>query len=140
MLCYASGFFFLFFLSCFLSSFLVVFVLFIYMAEDSMQNFLYLHPNKNSSMPLVLPVLDSSNYHSRSLSIIIALSTKNKVEFIPVTESRPSKTDATFSAWTCCKNMVVSWLVHLVSIPIRQSIIWMDTTVDIWNDLKMRYL
>jgi len=36
--------------------------------------------------------------------------------------------------------MVVSWLVHSVSIPIRQSIVWMDIAFDIWNDLKVRYL
>ena len=35
--------------------------------------------------------------------------------------------------------MVVSWLVHSVSIPIRQSIVWMDIAFDIWNDLKVRY-
>ncbi|XP_068475074.1 uncharacterized protein [Phaseolus vulgaris] len=35
--------------------------------------------------------------------------------------------------------MVVSWLVHSVSLSIRQSVIWMDITVDIWTDLKTRY-
>jgi len=35
--------------------------------------------------------------------------------------------------------MVVSWLVYFVSITIRQSIVWMDITLDIWNDLKSRY-
>jgi len=35
--------------------------------------------------------------------------------------------------------MVVSWLVNSVSIPIRQSIVWMDIAFDIWNDLKVRY-
>ena len=35
--------------------------------------------------------------------------------------------------------MVVSWLVHSVSLPIRQSVIWMDVAVDVWNDLKTRY-
>jgi len=81
------------------------------MTEESMQNFVYLHPNENPAMPLVSPVLDSSNYHSWSRSIITTLSAKNKVEFILGTESRPSKTNATFSAWTRCNNMVVSWIV-----------------------------
>ncbi|XP_068461654.1 uncharacterized protein [Phaseolus vulgaris] len=35
--------------------------------------------------------------------------------------------------------MVVSWLVHFVSTPIRQSIIWMDVALDIWDDLKIRF-
>ena len=35
--------------------------------------------------------------------------------------------------------MVMSWLVHSVSLPIRQSVIWMDVAVDVWNDLKTQY-
>jgi len=35
--------------------------------------------------------------------------------------------------------MVVSWLVHSVSIPIRHSILWMDRVDEIWKDLKSRY-
>ena len=35
--------------------------------------------------------------------------------------------------------MVVFWLVHSVSTPIRQSIIWMDMVIDVWIDLKTRY-
>ncbi|XP_068475279.1 uncharacterized protein [Phaseolus vulgaris] len=35
--------------------------------------------------------------------------------------------------------MVLSWLVNSVSLPIRQSVIWMDIVVDVWNDLKTRY-
>jgi len=35
--------------------------------------------------------------------------------------------------------MVASWLVHSVSILIRQSNVWMNIAFDIWNDLKVRY-
>ncbi|XP_047165498.1 uncharacterized protein LOC124834764 isoform X2 [Vigna umbellata] len=35
--------------------------------------------------------------------------------------------------------MVVSWLLHFVSPSIRESLIWMDHAVDIWNDLKNRF-
>ncbi|XP_068490548.1 uncharacterized protein [Phaseolus vulgaris] len=35
--------------------------------------------------------------------------------------------------------MVASWLVHSVSVHIRQSIIWMDKALDVWNDLKARF-
>jgi len=35
--------------------------------------------------------------------------------------------------------MVASWLIHFVSIPIRQSIEWIEKALDIWNDLKVRY-
>jgi len=108
-------------------------------SEQPTNNFLYLHPSENPATSLVSPVLDSTNYHSWSRSTITSLSTKNKVEFILGDHPRPSKDDPNFSAWSRCNNMVVSWLVHSVSLPIRQSIIWMDVVVEIWNDLKTCY-
>jgi len=35
--------------------------------------------------------------------------------------------------------MVVFWLVHVVSPPIRQSILQMDKAEEVWNDLKSRF-
>ncbi|WVZ05533.1 hypothetical protein V8G54_018879 [Vigna mungo] len=35
--------------------------------------------------------------------------------------------------------MVVSWLVHSLSPSIRESIIWMDHALDIWNDMRNRF-
>ncbi|XP_068487340.1 uncharacterized protein [Phaseolus vulgaris] len=107
--------------------------------EPSTSSYLYLHPGENPVASLVSPVLDSTNYHSWSRSIVTTLSAKNKVEFVLGTHPCPPTNDSTYSAWIRCNNMVVSWLVHSVSLPIRQSIIWMDVAVDIWNDLKTRY-
>ncbi|KHN11067.1 hypothetical protein glysoja_041366, partial [Glycine soja] len=83
--------------------------------------------------------LDSSNYHSWSRSMVTALSTKNKVEFINGNAPEPLRTDRTYNAWSRCNNMVVSWIVHSVSVAIRQSILWMNRAEEIWNDLKSRY-
>ena len=41
--------------------------------------------------------------------------------------------------WVRCNNMVLSKLVNSISLPIRQSVIWMDIVVYVWNDLKTRY-
>uniref|UniRef100_A0A0R0G3J2 Retrotransposon Copia-like N-terminal domain-containing protein n=1 Tax=Glycine max TaxID=3847 RepID=A0A0R0G3J2_SOYBN len=76
------------------------------------ESYLYLHPSENSAVALVSPALDSSNYHSWS---------------------------RTYGAWSHCNNMVVSWIVHSVSVAIRQSILWMNKAEEIWNDLKSRY-
>jgi len=81
-------------------------------------------------------LLDSTNYHSWSLSIITTLNAKNKVEFILGNQPCPSKDNPNFSAWSRCNIMVASWLVYFISLPIRLSIIWMDVVIDIWNDLK----
>nr|KYP55200.1 hypothetical protein KK1_001407 [Cajanus cajan] len=104
-----------------------------------MDSFLYLHPNENPAIALVSPVLDSGNYHSWNRSMITALSAKNKLEFVDGAAPEPPKTDRNYGAWRHCNNMVVSWIVHSVSLPIRQSILWMDKAEDIWRDLKSRY-
>lgn len=102
-------------------------------------SFLYLHPSENPAVSLVSPVLDSSNYHSWSRSMMTALSAKNKLEFIDGGAPEPLKADRTYGGWRRCNNMVVSWIIHSVSMTIRQSILWMDKAEEIWKDLKFRY-
>nr|KYP71896.1 Copia protein [Cajanus cajan] len=71
--------------------------------------------------------------------MLTALSAKNKVEFFDGTITQPAPNHVLFSVWKRFNNMVISWLVHSVSISIRQSILWMDNAIDIWKDLKVRY-
>nr|KYP68435.1 hypothetical protein KK1_022059 [Cajanus cajan] len=67
------------------------------------------------------------------------LSAKNKLKFVDGTLTEPLRTNSLYIAWRRCNNMVVSWIVHSVSVLIRQSILWMDKAIDIWRDLKSRY-
>jgi len=67
------------------------------------------------------------------------LSAKNKIEFFLGTHRYPAKDHPTYATWNRCNNMVVAWLVHFVSVPVRRRIIWIDSTVDVWNNLKTRY-
>ncbi|KHN28850.1 hypothetical protein glysoja_033905, partial [Glycine soja] len=99
----------------------------------------YLHPGENPANALVSTVLDPTNYNSWSRSMLIALSAKNKIEFIDGSIQKCASNHPLHAAWRRCNNMVVSWLVHSVSPSIRQSILWMDNAKDIWKDLKSRY-
>jgi len=80
---------------------------------------MYLHPNENPATALVSHVLDVSNYHSWSRSMLTALNAKDKIEFILGTAIQPNKTDSSFASWYRCNSMVVSWLVHSISPFIR---------------------
>jgi len=102
-------------------------------------SYLYLHPSENPATSLVSPLLEPSNYHSWSRSMLTALSVKNKIELVLGMHPCPAKDHSSYPSWYKCNNMVTSWLVHFVSIPIRQSIVWMEKALDIWNDLKVRY-
>lgn len=58
----------------------------------------FLHPNVNSSLVLVSPVLDEKNYHSWARSMKMARLSKNKVRFIDGTIPMPAVTDSMRSA------------------------------------------
>ena len=99
----------------------------------------YVHPSENPSTSLVSPLPDPTNYNSWCISMSIALSEKNKLEFIDGSLLQTAPNHALHIAWKRSNNMVVSWLIHSVSPSIRQSILWLDNAVDIWRDLKSRY-
>ena len=68
-------------------------------AFNNVESYLYLHTSENPAAALVSPVLDSTNYHSWSRSMITALSAKNKLEFVDGSAPEPLKTDRTYGAW-----------------------------------------
>ncbi|XP_017416127.1 uncharacterized protein LOC108326991 [Vigna angularis] len=110
------------------------------MAEDSLvHNNLYLHPYENSIDALVSPVHDDTNYHSWCHSMLTTLSAKNKFEFVLGNVHPPEKDKPEHAAYNGRNNMVVSWIVHSVSMSIKQSIIWMNQASEIWNDIKNKF-
>ncbi|CAL0312615.1 unnamed protein product [Lupinus luteus] len=69
----------------------------------------------------------------------MALETKNKLEFVNETLPKPLLHDPMYAAWKRCNNLVVSWLNHSVGSSIVQSVLWLDTAQEIWEDLHQRY-
>ena len=71
----------------------------------------------------------------------MALIAKNKLEFIDgtLTLSSPMvKTSLAIQAWIRCDKMVASWILNSVSQEIATSIVYKDTALEIWNDLRER--
>ncbi|KAK8300482.1 hypothetical protein V6Z11_D05G387800 [Gossypium hirsutum] len=75
----------------------------------------YLYPNENPSLILVSPALNSSNYHSWSRAMRLALLSKNKLQFVDGSITVPYDTDSLYPAWERCNTMVISWLNHSIS-------------------------
>ena len=64
---------------------------------------------------------------------------KNKLGFIngTLTLSSPLvSTPSATQAWIMCDNMVDTWLTNSVSPKIQASIVYEDTVLEIWNDLR----
>ncbi|GAU23578.1 hypothetical protein TSUD_385660 [Trifolium subterraneum] len=99
----------------------------------------FLHPNKNPGLILVTPSLSGTNYHSWSRAMTIALKSKNKLRFVNGTLPRPDDEDHDSLAWDRCNTMIMSWISNAVDADISQSVLWMDTAPEIWQDLKERF-
>ncbi|XP_019435227.1 PREDICTED: uncharacterized protein LOC109341724 [Lupinus angustifolius] len=99
----------------------------------------YMHPNENTGSSLVSSLLNEENYYSWSRAMTMALETKNNLEFVNGTLTKPPLHDQMFTSWKRCKNLVVSWLNHSIEPSIVQSVLWLETTQEIWVDLHQRY-
>ncbi|WVZ11769.1 hypothetical protein V8G54_016299 [Vigna mungo] len=100
---------------------------------------LYLHPGENPALVLVSPLLTERNFHQWERDMVVALETKNKKRFIHDTLPCPPITDPLYEAWRRSNRMVMSWLTRSMTPSIKQFVMWMDTTSEIWRDLKERF-
>ena len=98
-----------------------------------------MHPNENPGAVLVTPLLSGNNYHSWSRSMQVALRSKHKLHFINGALPRPFDDDHDSIAWDRCNTMIMSWLINFVEPEISQSILRMESALDIWNKLKERF-
>jgi hypothetical protein len=71
--------------------------------------------------------------------MFMALTAKNKLQFINGGLPKPNPSDAEFGAWTRCNNMVLSWIINSVSKEIAASVISVDSAETMWNDILDRF-
>ncbi|KAA8531041.1 hypothetical protein F0562_005750 [Nyssa sinensis] len=107
---------------------------------DDPGHYLYLSTSDHPGVTLVSQPLTETTYNTWHQSMLIALSTKNKLGFIDGTISKPSDSSAAeLLQWTCCNNMVKAWLLNSISKEISASVIYCNTARDIWVELKERF-
>ena len=99
----------------------------------------YIHPSESPSSVIVTLALVGNNYHSWSRSIRMALISKNKMGFLTGSIPIPEPTDSLYPSWERCNTLIISWLLNSLSQSIAQSVIYFDSAVDVWNDLKERF-
>ncbi|KAM1978919.1 hypothetical protein TB1_014502 [Malus domestica] len=97
---------------------------------------LTLHHSDSPSLVLVSQLLDGHNYGQWSRSMRIALSAKNKLGFVDGSIKNPATTDAKYSIWQRCNDMVLSWIWQSVQGNIAHSILYCKTATAAWRDLE----
>ncbi|KAI9197783.1 hypothetical protein LWI28_004490 [Acer negundo] len=99
----------------------------------------FLSNGDHLGLNLVSHQLVGENYNTWSRAMSMALTAKNKLCFIDGTPSRPNLTDLLYNSWCRCNSMVMSWILNAVSKEIADSLMYIDTAVDVWIDLYDRF-
>lgn len=99
----------------------------------------FLSTGDNPGIVLVSQPLYGNNYPTWSRSMLMALNAKNKVGFVTGAIAKPSTSDPNFAVWTRCNDIVISWILNSISRELASSIIYIESTKDIWSDLKDRF-
>ncbi|XP_058783548.1 uncharacterized protein LOC131658251 [Vicia villosa] len=99
----------------------------------------YKHPSDNLGLTIVTPPLNNNNFNSWSRSLKLALMSKNKLRFIDGTLILPAATNPNFVLWNRCNNMVMAWITNSIDKDISESVLWIDSAKEIWDELHERY-
>ena len=108
-------------------------------AVSNPSHILFLHPSDNPNNILVNELLNGKSYGTWKKSMEIALIAKNKLGFVLGTCSQPDLTSPLFPQWDRCDKMVISWLLHTVEKSISDSILFSNSSRQIWTDLEQRF-
>lgn len=98
-----------------------------------------MHPSDNIKHAMVSPPFNNQKYHSWCRLVLVALRSKNKLGFLDQTLTCHVDTCRPTIAWDKCSTMVIAWVTNSIYNDIALSIIWMDTTHEIWVELKDWY-
>ena len=69
----------------------------------------------------------------------VALTAKNKISFIDGSILQPTENDLLFNSWTRCNSMVISWILNSAVKEIADSLFYIESAAEIWNDLHNRF-
>ncbi|XP_057953893.1 uncharacterized protein LOC131148183 [Malania oleifera] len=105
---------------------------------------LFLHPGENSGVILTSqPLIGGENYPLWARSMRKSLIAKNKLGFIDgylTMSSLLANSPNVVQAWVRVENMGVTWIINFVSPKLQGSIIYRDTALEIWTDLRDTFI
>ncbi|XP_021850810.1 uncharacterized protein [Spinacia oleracea] len=99
----------------------------------------YLHPTDNTASQLVSIKFKGEGYGDWRRSMMISMSSKNKLGFVDGTIAKPDPTHDTYQAWMRCNDMMISWLLYNLDGSISKSVLYFHTAREIWLDLEDRF-
>lgn len=100
----------------------------------------FVHPSENSTIVSAMPQLTGDNYHLWSMKMRRELAMKNKFKFVDESIHVHDEDDLNRIAWERCNNLVHTRIINSILSSIAQSVVFIENVVDMWNDLKDRFM
>ena len=107
--------------------------------EDPRSPF-FLHHGETPGAILITQPLTEDNYPTWAKAMRMALDAKSKLGFVDGSvNASMAVTPLKKQAWSKCNSMISSWIWKSVSPHLTASVIYRDTTFEVWNTLKKRF-
>ncbi|XP_071688451.1 uncharacterized protein [Rutidosis leptorrhynchoides] len=101
---------------------------------------LYLHTSDTTGTPIIsVKLKGTENYSIWSRSMMLALSTKNKVGFVDGTCIKNADNPVLASQWDRCNSVVLSWILGSISEDLYSGQIYSTVASVVWTELKETY-
>uniref|UniRef100_A0A803PIQ9 Retrotransposon Copia-like N-terminal domain-containing protein n=1 Tax=Cannabis sativa TaxID=3483 RepID=A0A803PIQ9_CANSA len=95
--------------------------------SDEVRNPYYLSNSDHPGASLVPKILNGcENYSSWQRAMPVALVVRNKLKFVNGKLPPPDEDDEDFVLWNRCNSIVISWILHVISNEITESVMYMD--------------
>ena len=98
-----------------------------------------LHPSDHPGLLIISFVFDGKGFGSWKRAMTITLSTKSKLCFVNGTLTKPVPNSPNLKKWTKCNDMVMSWILNVLSRNIANSIIYTKSARQMWVELEERF-
>ncbi|KAL2942624.1 Retrovirus-related Pol polyprotein from transposon TNT 1-94 [Bienertia sinuspersici] len=103
------------------------------------QSPLYINPSDGPTSISIDKLTGAADYRPWRRTMEISLVAKRKLGFVTGSVKRDEKDNTKQELWDTCNNLVISWLHRSVSEQIKKSILYYNTTREIWLHLKTCY-
>ncbi|XP_062081010.1 uncharacterized protein LOC133785811 [Humulus lupulus] len=85
------------------------------------------------------PPLTDKIFQQWRWDFMLSIWAKNKKGFLNGKLPQPHPSDPNYNAWHQCDQMIMSWIIHLVSPDIKSSIMFLDSAAAMWEQLNNRF-
>lgn len=103
------------------------------------ENPYYIGSSDNPSSVLISHPFNGTGFNSWKRSMIISLSTKNKLGFVDKTILEPESSSPDYAKWSRANSMVIGWILNSLSTSIADSALFLPTAHEIWSELHQRF-